>query len=88
MYRLWVEHPKFVPDDVAAKMDWRAGEDKGRIWRIVPEKAPDVKPFVPPTTTEDLVTMLSDGNAGEECWLSDCWWKASERMRKSCCELK
>jgi hypothetical protein len=39
MYRLWVEHPKFVPDDVAAKMDWRAGEDKGRIWRIVPEQA-------------------------------------------------
>lgn len=36
MYRLWVEHPKFVPDDVAAKMDWRAGEDRGRIWRIVP----------------------------------------------------
>lgn len=62
MYRLWVEHPKFVPDDVAAKMDWRAGEDKGRIWRIVAEKAPDVKPFVPPTTTEELVKMLSDGN--------------------------
>jgi putative membrane-bound dehydrogenase-like protein len=62
MYRLWVEHPKFVPDDVAAKMDWRAGEDKGRIWRIVAEKAPEVQPFVPPTTTEDLVNMLSDGN--------------------------
>lgn len=62
MYRLWVEHPKFVPDDVAAKMDWRAGEDKGRIWRIVPEKASDVKPFLPPKTTEDLVNMLSDGN--------------------------
>jgi putative membrane-bound dehydrogenase-like protein len=62
MYRLWVEHPKFVPDDVAAKMDWRAGEDKGRIWRIVPEKVSDVKPFVSPTTTEDLVKMLGDGN--------------------------
>ena len=62
MYRLWVEHPKFVPDDVAAKMDWRAGEDRGRIWRIVAEKAPEVKPFVPPATTEELVAMLSDGN--------------------------
>ncbi len=62
MYRLWVEHPKFVPDDVAAKMDWRAGEDKGRIWRIVPEKVSDVKPFVPPQTTEDLVYMLGDKN--------------------------
>ena len=62
MYRLWVEHPKFVPDDVAAKMDWRAGEDRGRIWRIVPEQAPAVKPFVTPTTTEELVAMLGDGN--------------------------
>lgn len=37
MYRLWVEHPKFVPPDVAAKMDWRAGDDRGRIWRVVPD---------------------------------------------------
>lgn len=37
MYRLWVEHPKFLPDDIAARIDWRAGEDRGRIWRIVPE---------------------------------------------------
>lgn len=64
MYRLWVSRllKKIVPDDVAAKMDWRAGEDRGRIWRIVAEKAPEVKPFVPPTTSEDLVTMLGDGN--------------------------
>lgn len=62
MYRLWVEHPKFVPDDVAAKMDWRAGEDKGRIWRIVWEKAEEPKPFVSPMSTDDLVAMLSDGN--------------------------
>jgi putative membrane-bound dehydrogenase-like protein len=39
MYRLWVEHPKFVPPEVAAKMDWRAGDDRGRIWRIVPTTA-------------------------------------------------
>lgn len=62
MYRLWVEHPKFVPDDVAAKMDWRAGEDKGRIWRIVWEQAEEPKPFVSPESTDDLVAMLSDGN--------------------------
>ncbi|MEZ6059207.1 MAG: c-type cytochrome [Planctomycetaceae bacterium] len=36
MYRMWVEHPKFLPPDIAARIDWRAGEDKGRIWRIVP----------------------------------------------------
>jgi len=62
MYRLWVEHPKFVPDDVAAKMDWRAGEDRGRIWRIVPESSPPVTSFVAPSSTDDLVNLLRDSN--------------------------
>ena len=33
------------PDDVAAKMDWRAGEDRGRIWRIVPDAKKSVEKF-------------------------------------------
>ncbi|MCA9047534.1 MAG: hypothetical protein KDA89_02330, partial [Planctomycetaceae bacterium] len=37
MYRMWVEHPKFLPPEIAARIDWRAGEDRGRIWRIVPD---------------------------------------------------
>ena len=51
MYRLWVEHPKFVPDDVAAKMDWRAGEDRGRIWRVVPDSGQGLAPS--PENTAD-----------------------------------
>ncbi len=62
MYRLWVEHPKFVPDDVAAKMDWRAGEDRGRVWRIVREDATPVKPFVPAVSADELVNLLRDEN--------------------------
>ncbi len=62
MYRLWVEHPKFVPDDVAAKMDWRAGEDRGRVWRIVREDATSVVPFLPPVSSDELVRLLQDGN--------------------------
>jgi hypothetical protein len=62
MYRLWVEHPKFVPDDVAAKMDWRAGEDRGRIWRVVPDSPTSVESFQPPTSTDDLVNLLRDNN--------------------------
>lgn len=62
MYRLWVEHPKFVPDDVAAKMDWRAGEDRGRVWRIVREDATSVEPFSPAVSPDELVKLLRDGN--------------------------
>ena len=63
MYRLWVEHPKFVPEDVAAKMDWRAGEDRGRIWCIVPDShfgIPDS--YRAPETDTDLMRMLVDAN--------------------------
>ena len=62
MYRLWVEHPKFVPDDVAAKMDWRAGEDRGRVWRIVREDATPVKPFLPAVSPDELVNLMRDQN--------------------------
>ena len=61
MYRLWVEHPKFLPEEIAKKLDWRAGDDRGRIYRIVPEKM-TAKPYTPPQTTEDLVRLLTDSN--------------------------
>lgn len=62
MYRLWVEHPKFVPDDVAARMDWRAGEDRGRIWRITPHDSPDHLAFAPPKSNNDAVQLLKSSN--------------------------
>ncbi|MCO6458654.1 MAG: hypothetical protein J5I93_25385, partial [Pirellulaceae bacterium] len=61
MYRLWVEHPKFLPEEIAKKLDWRAGEDRGRIWRILPAAAAR-RPYSPPQTTADLVALLSDDN--------------------------
>ena len=39
MYRLWVEHPKFLPPAISERLDWRAGSDRGRIWRIVPSQS-------------------------------------------------
>ncbi|PQO27374.1 hypothetical protein C5Y96_17690 [Blastopirellula marina] len=62
MYRLWVEHPKFLPPEIAAQLDWRAGEDRGRIWRVVPEKPTTPSHYVLPKTTDDLVAMLEDAN--------------------------
>ncbi len=61
MYRLWVEHPKFLPPDIAARIDWRAGDDRGRIYRIVPTGA-ETRPYQPPTSTEQRVALLSDTN--------------------------
>lgn len=36
MYRLNIEHPWSIPDDIRAKMDLTAGDDRGRLWRLVP----------------------------------------------------
>ncbi len=61
MYRLWVEHPKFLPPEIAARLDWRAGEDRGRIYRIVPMGAKQ-RMFQPPESIEDSVGLLTDSN--------------------------
>ncbi|MGV2333328.1 MAG UNVERIFIED_CONTAM: hypothetical protein LVR18_04100 [Planctomycetaceae bacterium] len=63
MYRLWVEHPKFVPEDVAKKMNWRAGEDRGRIWCITPDSHFNIPAtFTAPQTDDDLLRLLTDTN--------------------------
>jgi putative membrane-bound dehydrogenase-like protein len=39
MYRLVIEHPEWIPDDVKNRLDLRAGHDKGRIYRVYPASA-------------------------------------------------
>jgi len=34
MYRKVIEHPDYLPGDVRKHMDFEAGRDKGRIWRL------------------------------------------------------
>jgi putative heme-binding domain-containing protein len=37
MYRRWLDHARFFPEEFVKANDMREGEDKGRIWRIVPK---------------------------------------------------
>ncbi|MHC4875351.1 MAG: PVC-type heme-binding CxxCH protein, partial [Planctomycetota bacterium] len=61
MYRLWVEHPKFLPPEIAEKLDWRAGEDRGRIWKMYRNgTAPES--YTPPKSTDETVALLKDTN--------------------------
>jgi putative heme-binding domain-containing protein len=63
MYRLWVEHPRFLPQEVAQKLDWRAGEDRGRIWRIVPaDWQPSAPSFELPSSAVEIVNLLQVSN--------------------------
>jgi putative membrane-bound dehydrogenase-like protein len=40
MYRKTIEHPVYLPPEVAAKTDFTSGRDRGRIYRIVGKDAP------------------------------------------------
>lgn len=37
IYRRWLDHARFFPEEFVKANDMREGEDKGRIWRIVPK---------------------------------------------------
>jgi putative membrane-bound dehydrogenase-like protein len=67
MYRAVIEHPEFVPEELKQRPDERYGEDKGRIYRIVPKdfKRPAIK-NVAKASTEELVDLLEHKNA---------WWR-------------
>lgn len=71
-YRKWVEHPQFVPADQRDAVDWRAGDDRGRIWRIVRRGVFETARTAPPKKwpaqcdTAELVGLLNHANG---------WWR-------------
>jgi hypothetical protein len=68
MYRFVIEHPKWIPDDWLRKLDVRAGDDRGRIYRIVRADAPAPKlPRLDRLDTAGLVAALESGNG----WVRD-----------------
>jgi putative membrane-bound dehydrogenase-like protein len=59
MYRLVIEHPQWIPKDWQAKLDLRAGEDKGRLYRVFPVDAkPRAIPRLDKMTPAELVGAL------------------------------
>ncbi len=57
MYRLVLEHPEWIPADQQRNLNLRAGDDRGRIYRIVPTNA--VLRRVPNIAGLDTVGLVS-----------------------------
>jgi len=59
MYRRFIDHSRFFPEDFSESHYMRAGLDQGRIWRLVPKgaSAPTIDPL--PQTVAGLVSELS-----------------------------
>lgn len=68
MYRAVIEHPAFMPEELKNRPDMRSGDDRGRIYRIVPKdfKRPTKKPALDKATVKELVAALDHPNA---------WWR-------------
>lgn len=66
MYREVIEHPWSIPDEIKKHLDLNSGNDRGRIWRIVPEgERPErvgKKVQLAAASTEALVRTLSHTN--------------------------
>jgi putative membrane-bound dehydrogenase-like protein len=63
MYRAVIEHPEWIPRDWQKRLDLRAGQDKGRIYRIYPVGAkPRRIPRLDRLDTAGLVAALDNPN--------------------------
>lgn len=68
-YRQHIETPVSIDDDLKADMDFMAGSDKGRIYRILPDNAnvKNVKVDLKNTSSAKLVAVLAHPNG---------WWRS------------
>ena len=65
MYREVIEHPWSIPDEIKKHIDLNNGNDRGRIYRIVPDKFTNrrgTKVNLADASTEELVKTLSHPN--------------------------
>ena len=63
MYRFVIEHPEWIPMRWQRKLDVRAGDDAGRIYRIVPRgKTIGAVPRLDRLDPKQLVERLGDAN--------------------------
>src|SRR5207247_9443345 len=63
MYRLVLEHPEYFPEELKSRPDLRAGDDKGRIYRVYPEGATLRKaPRLDKLDTAGLIAALDSPN--------------------------
>ncbi len=68
MYRLVIEHPEYFPEELKRRPDLRAGDDKGRIYRVYPAGA-KLRPI--PRLDQRGVTNLIEGLSSTNGWERD-----------------
>lgn len=68
MHRYVIEHPEWIPEDWEKVLDLRAGEDRGRIYRITRDQSPTAPlPRLDSSSPREWIRMLSSPNG----WVRD-----------------
>lgn len=65
VYRMFIETPESIPEEIKKGMDFYAGDTMGRIYRIVsnkPRRQRDLKPRLGSASVEELVKNLENTN--------------------------
>lgn len=63
MYRHLIEHPQYIPKERWDKLPMRAGDNRGRIYRVFPTgKKPRAIPRLDKLTTAELVAVFESPN--------------------------
>ena len=60
MYRKFIDHPEYLPKAAREKFDFEAGRERGRVWRIVSEKAKVVSGLTNASPRELVQGLTSD----------------------------
>src|SRR5690606_11468210 len=64
MYRAVIEHPQYMPEELQQRPDQRLGDDRGRIYRIVPKgSVQNSQPRLSKATAGELVGLLKHEHA-------------------------
>ena len=65
MVRQYIDHPRYLPKPIRGKLPFRAGSDKGRIWRVVQPGAVAEKPTAEARAAALKTLQLSQGKLGQ-----------------------
>lgn len=80
MYRFVLEHPEWISPEMQARLELRAGEDKGRIYRIAPEGRPRRSiPNLTQLNSRELVAAMDCPNGWQRDTAQRLLFERSER---------
>jgi putative membrane-bound dehydrogenase-like protein len=79
MYREVIEHPASLPPEIKKQLDLNSGNDRGRLYRVVPADYEHVRPAVlADMTTDLLVAELAGANQWRRTTASRLLWERQD----------